>query len=200
MAQLRLARAMVNPSAVCCCTQFLKFTQSSSRCHGNLFLSKRSLKGHHIYCLQLGSTEVHYHNQMQALQALQEITPANLNFKISQYSLIHPTTVICIQTVNFILIGLLQDFNTSQDSPFSSNFCLPHIIHISPTLPLHNAPAVNQDAPVVKIFHVFWAVATGAYYPKLEFENHKNQYFSWLLRSEHVETNIFGNRMSKSTI
>ena len=65
---------------------------------------------------------------------------------------------------------------------------------------MHNGPAVNQDAPVVKIFHVFWAVATGAYYPKLEFENHKNQRFSWLLRSEHVETNIFGNRMSKLTI
>ena len=25
---------------------------------------------------------------------------------------------------------------------------------------------------------------------KLEFENHKNQYFSWLLRSEQVKTNI----------
>ena len=49
-------------------------------------------------------------------------------------------------------------------------------------------------------FHVFWADATGAYYPKLEFENHKNQYFSWLLKSEHVETNIFGDRMSKLTI
>ena len=65
---------------------------------------------------------------------------------------------------------------------------------------MHNAPAVNQDAPVVKIFHVFQVIATGAYYPKLEFENHKNQYFSWLLRSEHVETNIFGNRMTKLTI
>ena len=43
-------------------------------------------------------------------------------------------------------------------------------------------------------------IATGAYYPKLEFENHKNQYFSWLLRSEHVKTNIFGNRMTKLTI
>ena len=32
---------------------------------------------------------------------------------------------------------------------------------------------------------------------KLEFENHKNQYFSWLLRSEQVKTNIFGNRMTK---
>ena len=53
-------------------------------------------------------------------------------------------------------------------------------------------------------------VATGAYYPpvattlsilcsKLEFENHKNQYFSWLLRSERVKTNIFGNRMANST-
>ena len=41
MAQLRLARAMVNPSAACCCTQFLKFTPSSSRCHGNLFSSAR---------------------------------------------------------------------------------------------------------------------------------------------------------------
>ena len=58
-------------------------------------------------------------------------------------------------------------------------------------------------------------VTTGAYYPpvattwsrnigfcdshnmlkmaKLEFENHKNQYFSWLLRSEQVKTNIFEN-------
>ena len=35
---------------------------------------------------------------------------------------------------------------------------------------------------------------------KLEFENHKNQYFSWLLRSEHIETSIFGNRMTKLTI
>ena len=35
---------------------------------------------------------------------------------------------------------------------------------------------------------------------KLEFENHKNQHFSWLLRSEHVKTNIFGNRMTKLTI
>ena len=35
---------------------------------------------------------------------------------------------------------------------------------------------------------------------KLEFENHKNQYFSWLLRSEQVKTNIFGNRMTKLTI
>ena len=59
--------------------------------------------------------------------------------------------------------------------------------------PLHNAL-------VVKIFHVFQVVATGAYYPKLEFENHKNQYFSWLLRSEHDKTNIFGNRMTKLTI
>ena len=33
---------------------------------------------------------------------------------------------------------------------------------------VHNGPAVNQDAPVVKIFHVFQIVATGAYYPKLE--------------------------------
>ena len=65
---------------------------------------------------------------------------------------------------------------------------------------LHNAPAVNWDAPVVKIFHAFQVIATGAYYPYLEFENHKNQYFLWLLRSEHVETNIFGNRMSKLTI
>ena len=31
---------------------------------------------------------------------------------------------------------------------------------------------------------------------KLEFETHKNQYFSWLLRSEQVKTNIFGNRMT----
>ena len=38
---------------------------------------------------------------------------------------------------------------------------------------------------MVKIFHLFQVVATGAYYPKLEFENHKKkQYFSWLLRSE----------------
>ena len=56
-------------------------------------------------------------------------------------------------------------------------------------------------------------VATEAYYPpvakkehillkkaKLEFENHKNQYISWLLRSEHVKTNIFGNRMTKLII
>ena len=35
---------------------------------------------------------------------------------------------------------------------------------------------------------------------KLEFENNKNKYFSWLLRSEHVKTNIFGNRMTKLTI
>ena len=35
---------------------------------------------------------------------------------------------------------------------------------------------------------------------KLEFENHKNQYLSWLLRSEHVKTNIFGNRLTKLTI
>ena len=35
---------------------------------------------------------------------------------------------------------------------------------------------------------------------KLEFENHKNQYFSWLLRSEQVKTNIFGNRVTKLTI
>ena len=60
--------------------------------------------------------------------------------------------------------------------------------------------AVNQDAPVVKISHVFQAVATGAYCLKLEFENHKKQYFSWLLRSEHVKTNNFGNLMTKLTI
>ena len=65
---------------------------------------------------------------------------------------------------------------------------------------VNNAPAVNKDTPVVKIFHVFQVIATGAYCPKLEFENHKNQYFSWLLRSEHVKTNIFGNRMTKLTI
>ena len=35
---------------------------------------------------------------------------------------------------------------------------------------------------------------------KLEFENHKNQYFSWLLRSEHFKTNMFGNLMTKFTI
>ena len=35
---------------------------------------------------------------------------------------------------------------------------------------------------------------------KFEFENHKNQYFSWLLRFEQVKTNIFGNRMTKLTI
>ena len=35
---------------------------------------------------------------------------------------------------------------------------------------------------------------------KLEFENHKNQYFSWLLRSEQAKTNIFGNRVTKLTI
>ena len=44
MAQLRLARAMVNPSAACCCTQFLKFTPSSSRCHGNLFSQQEVVK------------------------------------------------------------------------------------------------------------------------------------------------------------
>ena len=71
---------------------------------------------------------------------------------------------------------------------------------ISSTTALHNATAVNYDALVVKSFHVFEVVATGAYYPKLEFENHKNQYFSWLLRSEHLKTNIFGNRMTKLTI
>ena len=27
---------------------------------------------------------------------------------------------------------------------------------------MHNGPVVNQDAPVVKIFHVFEVVATGA--------------------------------------
>ena len=37
-------------------------------------------------------------------------------------------------------------------------------------------------------------------FSKLEFENHKNQYFSWLLKSEHVKTNIFGNRRTKLTI
>ena len=35
---------------------------------------------------------------------------------------------------------------------------------------------------------------------KLEFENHKNQYFSWLLRSEQVKSNIFENRLIKLTI
>ena len=35
---------------------------------------------------------------------------------------------------------------------------------------------------------------------KLEFENHKNQYFSWLLRSEQVKANIFENRIIKLTI
>ena len=35
---------------------------------------------------------------------------------------------------------------------------------------------------------------------KLEFENHKNQYFSWLLRFELVQTNIFENCMIKLTI
>ena len=65
---------------------------------------------------------------------------------------------------------------------------------------MDNGPAVNWDAPVVKIFHVFQVIARGAYYPKLEFENHKNQYFSWLLRSKHVKTNIFGNCMTKLTI
>ena len=54
-------------------------------------------------------------------------------------------------------------------------------------------------------------VASGAYYTpvattillkmaKLKFENHKNQYFSWLLRSEQVKTNIFENCMIKLTI
>ena len=66
--------------------------------------------------------------------------------------------------------------------------------------PTHNASAVNWDAPAVEQFHVFQVVATGAYYPKVEFENHKNQYFSWLLRSEQVKTNIFGNRTTKLTI
>ena len=42
---------------------------------------------------------------------------------------------------------------------------------------LHNAPAVNWDALVVKISHVFQAVATGAYCPILEFENHKKTIF-----------------------
>ena len=65
---------------------------------------------------------------------------------------------------------------------------------------LHNGPAVNYDALVVKIFHIFQEFAKAAYYPKLEFENRKNQNFSWLLRSEHVKTNIFGNRMTKLTI
>ena len=32
---------------------------------------------------------------------------------------------------------------------------------------------------------------------KLEFGNHKNQYFSWLLRSEHVKTNIFQKSHNK---
>ena len=36
---------------------------------------------------------------------------------------------------------------------------------------LHNAPAVNKDALVVKIFDVFQVIATGAYYPILEFED-----------------------------
>ena len=44
--------------------------------------------------------------------------------------------------------------------------------------PLHNGPAVNQDAPVVKIFLVNSEVATGAYCPKLEFENHKKNNIS----------------------
>ena len=68
------------------------------------------------------------------------------------------------------------------------------------TLTVHNGPAVNFDALVVKIFHVFQVVATGAYNLKLEFENHKNQYSSWFFRSEHVKTNIFGKRMTKLTI
>ena len=34
---------------------------------------------------------------------------------------------------------------------------------------------------------------------KLEFENHKKQYFSWLLRFDYVKTNVFGNRMTKLT-
>ena len=55
------------------------------------------------------------------------------------------------------------------------------------TAPLHNGPAVNKDAPVFKIFHVFQVVATGASNPILEFENHKNQYFSWLLKSRVAE-------------
>ena len=41
---------------------------------------------------------------------------------------------------------------------------------------LHNALAVNLDTPVVKIVHVFQVIATVAYYPKLVFENHKNQF------------------------
>ena len=42
---------------------------------------------------------------------------------------------------------------------------------------VNNAPAVNKDTPVVKIFHVFQVIATGAYCPKLEFENHKEPTF-----------------------
>ena len=40
---------------------------------------------------------------------------------------------------------------------------------------LHNTPAVNSNAPVVKISHVFQVVATGAHHLKLEFENHKKK-------------------------
>ena len=83
MAQLRLAR-----EPKCC----LLLLHSVSKVHPQLqlmprepfFLSKRSLKGHHIYCLQLDSTEVHYQKQMQGQQALQKIASANLNFKNSQ--------------------------------------------------------------------------------------------------------------------
>ena len=75
-----------------------------------------------------------------------------------------------------------------------------HILRMMWPCPVHNAPAVSLDALVVKISLVFQAVATGAYYPKLAFENHKIQYVSWLLRSDHVKTNIFGNRMTKLTL
>ena len=58
----------------------------------------------------------------------------------------------------------------------------------------------NKLSSINKTPNMLRVVATGAYYPKLEFENHRNRYFSWLLRSEHVKTNIFGNRMTKLTI
>ena len=65
MAQLRLAR-----EPKCC----LLLLHSVSKVHPQLqpmprepfFLRKRSLKGHHIYCLQLDSTEVHYHSETDA--------------------------------------------------------------------------------------------------------------------------------------
>ena len=39
-------------------------------------------------------------------------------------------------------------------------------------------------------------VAMEAYYPLVEFENHKYWYFSCLLEPKHVRTNLFGNRQN----